>query len=174
MNRFTTDTIKLRAEIKKKLSDFTLERHEQIVVSYEVFSAFFINPFRVIIIEEANGNFQTALRLFNSSVYFPQCSHNIYNLDRLPIFTNSYTLSHTQQQKVICQLNSLSQQVLPQKMNDGSMIVIDGVDYVLKIGFAEIKVNYEWKWPLKDVYELFSELINNIEELHADFLKQDI
>jgi len=158
MERFSNNYIDVHNEVKTELSDIELTPEESCVTKYMEMPWFPGNQFAIYIIrDDIKKNYRVTKKSWDSKYDTERFSTRVFNLDRLCIQTHNFQLSEEKQIECKTLLKSITN--LPETLQDEGYIVLDGINYELKIKTDYADKLYNWKIA-NDNIRHFTPLIN--------------
>lgn len=162
MEKFTNSTFDLYESAHSELLEFSQNVDNQIVITYAEFPSF-DNPFVIHLQMDKNEQFVLVKKMWDKIYDFQRFPLGLYNLDRLRIIEHQLELNKIQRIKFLEIIQQLTSTDLPQKLEDESWIVLDGVEYLLDIQTLIINKKYTWRIANENI-SIFQSLIAFLQQ----------
>jgi hypothetical protein len=105
--------------------------------------------FSVSVVRDDGDGFRLIKKSWDSAYDLHRFSSRVFNLDRLCIRTGERMLSAAEARELQAILNGI--ETFPDSLEEPAWIVLDGVDYALKIVRPEKEITYTWKTAGPDI-----------------------
>jgi hypothetical protein len=158
MERLSNRYPDLLQEVEKELYSLDLRKTEKCIVTYSEIPWFPGHQFSISLISDTqNNSLRVIKKSWDNEYDLKRFSSGIYNLDRLCIKTETVKLSLKLMEECKRIFNSIT--IVPETLEKTGYIMLDGIQYKLKIENDKIHKNYEWKIENEDI-EHFRPLLN--------------
>ncbi|MFZ4930384.1 hypothetical protein [Chryseobacterium sp. Mn2064] len=167
MERISNSTEALMKEAEIEIESFTINSGQKIVAYFSEIPALRGFPYKIILVENADGTIYSAFRQWDTAYNFEQWTFGIYNLDRLRMITDEKILPDTDLVSLKIELARLEQIALPESIWNKKAIVLDSSKWKFGFRLANKNVDYTWVASTDDI-DLFIPIIELIRKQYLD------
>lgn len=158
MERLSNQYADLHNELKKELFNLTLGNSEKCVAAYSEIPWFPGGQISISLVSDSLNRFSKVVKKSWDNEYdLKRFSSGVFNLDRLCINTDMFLLPFEQMEECKKIFNNIT--FFPETLEKTDYIVLDGIEYELKIQTDNIDKKYTWKSENEDIRH-FRPLIN--------------